>query len=346
MNRKNLLVLSIAILFIGSLALISGAAASPNTIVYVSPPYIFDPTLIPGTQFSVDIVVENVEDLRGYQFEMSFNPEVLHGASVEVGPFLGSAGGTVYELTGLGFDNEAGKLHLTGALLWENDPVYCPDGNGVLATVTFEVVGYGGSSLKFGPNTGLQGCDGTWILHGLENVENGYFANQEVHDVKIASITCDPYGVYQGDPVFITVIVDNEGAFNESFDVTVFVERWATGEEFFIDRQAVEELSSGASITLSFVWDTTDFPYGTYYVYAEASVVPGELGETENNILDTTFGGISAPVPKSTWIDLFLHWAALAMRVVPVAAVAMVAIVIFKSLMSVKRRWPIRWHHK
>lgn len=327
------------------LALISGAAASLNTIVYVSPPSIFDPTLIPGTQFSVDIVVEDVQGLWGYQFEMSFNPEVLQGVSVEVGPFLGSAGGTVLEITGSGFNNEAGTLSLTGATLWETDSAYCPNGNGVLATVTFEVVGYGGSSLKLGSDTGLLDYEGNWILLGLENVENGYFANQEIHDVKIASITCYPQTVYQGDPVYITVVVDNEGTFTESFNVTIFAVRWGTGEEFFIDKQAVEELPSGASITLSIVWDTADFPYGTYEVYAEASAVPGEFGKTMNNISNTTFGGIGAPVQRPTWIDLFLRWATLAIKVVPVAAIAMVVIVIFKSLMSVKMRWPIRWRH-
>jgi len=325
--------------------MISGAAASSNTIVYVNPPNTFDPALTPDTQLSVDIVVENVQGLRGYQFEMSFNPEVLQGVSVEVGSFLGSAGGNVLELTGQGFDNEAGTLSLTGAMLSEKDPAYCPNGNGVLATVTFEVVGYGGSSLRFEPDTGLLDYNGNWILRGLDNVENGYFANQEIHDVKIASITCFPQTVYQGDPVYITVIVDNEGTFIESFNVTIFVVQWGTGEESFIDRRAVEELPSGASITLPIVWDTQDFPYGTYEVYAEASTVPSEIGKTENNILSTTFGGIGAPVQRPTWTDLFLRSATLAVKVVPVAAIAMVAIVIFKSLMSVKMRWPIRLRH-
>jgi hypothetical protein len=291
----------------------------------------------------VDLVVEDVQGLWGYQFEMSFNPEVLQGVEVQVGSFLGSAGGTVLELAGQGFGNEAGKLYLTGATLMQTDPAYCPSGRGILATVTFEVVGYGGSSLRLGPRTGLLDYDSNWILQGLENVESGYFANQETHDVKIASITSYPDEACPGDPVFITVVADNEGTFTESFSVKVFAIRWGTDEEYSIDEQAVEELSSGASVTLSVVWDTTDFPCGTYEVYAEASAVPGETGKTQNNIATTTFGGIGVEYPKPTWIDLFIRWATMAIKVAPVAAIAVVTVVIFKSLMSVKTRWPIRW---
>ncbi len=346
MKKTTLLVLFLVGWFASSIIFTNKASATSNAIVYIDPPNTFDPTLAPGTLFQIDIVVENVENLRGYQFELSFNPNVLQGTSVAVGSFLGSAGGTVLELDGSGFNNEAGKLSLIGAMLWEKDPTYCPDGNGVLATVTFEVVAYGGSILRLGPDTGLTGSDGNWILHGLDNVGHGYFANQEIHDVVISSIRCLETGVYQGQPIHIEVIVDNEGTFSETFDVTVFAVRWGGGEEIFIDRQTVQELPSGASVTLSFVWDTSSAPYGTYEVYAEASELPGGSAKTSNDILHTTFGGIGAPPHQWTLIELFVSWAMLAVKALPVAAAVMLAVVIFKSLMSVKVRRPMRWIHK
>ena len=346
MRKKTLLVLFIVGWFASSIIFTNKASATSNATVYINPPNIFDPTLAPGTLFTIDILVENVENLRGYQFEMSFNPNILQGASVAVGSFLGSAGGTVLELDGSGFNNEAGKLGLTGAMLWEKDPTYCPDGSGVLATVTFEVVGYGGSILRLGPDTGLTGSDGNWIIHGLDNVRHGYFANQETHDVVISSIRCLETGVYQGQPIHIEVIVDNEGTFAETFNVTVFAVRWGGGEEAFIGRQTAQELPSGASLTLLFVWDTTSALYGTYEIYAEASALPGESAKTNNDILHMTFGGIGAPPHQWTLMEMFISWAMLAVKMLPVAAAVMLAIVIFKSLMSLKVRRSIRWIHK
>lgn len=346
MRKKTLLVLFIIGWFASGIIFTNRASATSNATVYINPPNIFDPTLTPGTQFQIDLIVENVENLRGYQFEMSFNPQVLQGISVAVGPFLGSAGGTTLELGGSGFNNEAGKLGLTGAMLWEKDPAYCPDGSGVLATITFEVVGYGGSILRLGPDTGLTGYDGNWILHGLDNVTNGYFANQETHDVMISSIRCLETGVYQGQPIHIIVIVDNGGTFAETFNVTVFAVRWGGGEQVFIDRQTVQELPSGSSLALSFVWDTTSALYGTYEVYAEASALPGESAKTTNDIAHTTFGGIGAPPHQWTIMELFISWAMLALKTLPVAAAVILAIVIFKSLMSTKVRRPMRWIHR
>lgn len=341
MKRKNLLVLLLALVFMWSITMAGGVAASTTT-VYVSPPEIRDPTLIPGTQFTIDIAVANVENLRGYQFEMTFNPDVLNGVGVEVGPFLGSAGGTVLPVPGQGFDNTAGTLSLTGAILQEKTTALCPDGNGVLATVTFEVVGYGGSSLEFGANTGLWGPDGEWIIRGLENVRDGYFANDKIHDVSVTSIVCTPDSVYQGEPIFITVVVENLGEFTETFDVKVFAVHWGTGEYVYIGTQTVDALEPGESTSLSFVWDTTDARVGTYQVYAEAVGVQGESGQTKNNIVGTTFGGISVPANEATLLEQILTAITLAVRLLPMVLVGVIAVVFFRSLMSIKTRWPIR----
>lgn len=165
-RKRDALLLS---LLIGSLLIITGGivdVVNAHPIkVFVDPPAIRDPTLVPNTQFSINIVVDYVEELWSYQFEMSFNPHVLHGVSVENGPFLESGGGEIVVLEGEGFDNAEGSLGLFGAYLdpimnfptggMENPPAY-----GVLARVTFEVVGIGGSPLEFGLNTMLVNKNG------------------------------------------------------------------------------------------------------------------------------------------------------------------------------------------
>ena len=143
-----------------ALAMVDTATASP-TKVSVNPPSIWDPAMVPSTQFSVDITVDQVTRLQSYQFLMFFNPDVLHGVNVENGPFLGSAGATPIVYPGIGFDNEKGWLYLFIAALDVGlpPPMY-PTGGGVLATVTFEVVGIGTSPLTFGIQTGLLNMTG------------------------------------------------------------------------------------------------------------------------------------------------------------------------------------------
>ena len=179
MIRKRLVFISfIALLVIGAI-MVANATASSETTVYVSPPSIWDPAMVQGTQFTVDIVVENVEDLWAYQFWLSFNPRVIHGVNVETGPFLGSAGGEVVVAPGPGFDNEKGELKLFGAAIHFEAEVpenLLPSGGGVLATVTFEVVGYGNSPITLGPETALANktgghdFDGEWCF-GWHQVE-------------------------------------------------------------------------------------------------------------------------------------------------------------------------------
>ncbi|MDH5771008.1 MAG: cohesin domain-containing protein, partial [Candidatus Bathyarchaeota archaeon] len=132
----------------------------------------------------------------GYQIEMDFNPEVLHGVSVDDGGFLASAGGNVAEAPGMGFDNVNGKLNLFAAFLFPKENF--PTGGGPLAFITFEVVGIGGSPLNLGVNTGLANKTGGWelgpdwepILKGAnpDIFTDGYFDNR----FTIADISADP----------------------------------------------------------------------------------------------------------------------------------------------------------
>jgi hypothetical protein len=116
-----------------------------------------------GSEFSVDITVDLVENLWAYQFWLSFDPTHIQGVSVENGPFLGkdtdSRRHPVMVVPGPGFDNEAGELKLFGAFIYfESRPPrnqYLADGGGVLATVTFEVISYGTSNIELGSDTKL-----------------------------------------------------------------------------------------------------------------------------------------------------------------------------------------------
>ncbi len=353
MEKRKLLFVSFFALLVISLVMVEDSAASSETTVSIDPPVIQDPSMGPGALFTVDVVVDYVENLWGYQFWLSFNPEVIHGVSVENGPFLGSAGGTVQVAPGAGFDNVAGELKLFGAsvfFLGEPPPdSELPDGGGVLATITFEVVGYGKSGIILGDDTGLLDSKAEWIIHGPESLKHGQFANAQVHDVAVTHISTQTSWCYQGDPIYITVITENLGDFMETFDVKVYsTQIGGSTEEIFIGMEAVEELAPGASKSLLFVWDTTDIAFGSYRIHAEAIGVPGESGWTDNNIISTRFAGIGIRPNEATLLDLVISWVKFAVRAgLPVAAFVMITVVFFKSLMSVKTRWPVRlWKRK
>ena len=184
-GKMKILVLTLLLLpLFASMAIFSASSAVGGSIVTVAP-LIFDTTMIPGTQFTLNINVDYVYKLWGYQFTMSWDPDVLHGVSFENGPFLESNRGhavVVPPPNGGTFDNVAGTLSLGGACL---DPVRrFPTGGsdefGALGHVTFEVVGYGSTYITLGSETGLADPIGRWIVHKEENPEcffDGYFNN-------------------------------------------------------------------------------------------------------------------------------------------------------------------------
>ena len=115
---------------------------------------ILDTSLIPDTQFTINMTLDDIEPdlLWAYQISLMFNASVLNGVSVENGPFLGSKGGDVVVNPGHGFNNEEGTLGIYAAYLYTLADF--PDGgseeHGPLCTITFKVVGYGGSPITMG----------------------------------------------------------------------------------------------------------------------------------------------------------------------------------------------------
>lgn len=161
--RKVLLWTTLMVLALFSVSFVGVVSAALPTM-YIDP---YDAELegvAPGQLFTVNVCVENVKRLWGYQFELSFNPAVIQGVMVENGPFLGSAGGEVLFVPGQGFDNTAGTLSLAAGALYPK--ARFPTGSGILAFVTFEIVGSGESDILFGPETGLADEFGRWIIKG------------------------------------------------------------------------------------------------------------------------------------------------------------------------------------
>ena len=120
----------------------------------------------------------------------------------------------------------------------------------------------------------------------------GTWVTQEVtvHDVAVTSVVADPTSVEPGQPVTITVVVENQGTAQETTTVTAFAGSITVGSN---------PITLGAGITDAVVltWDTTGVPPGNYEIRGEASQVPGETDTSDNSLTDGTVTVQQLPPP-------------------------------------------------
>ena len=97
-----------------------------------------------GTTFTINLTVENITDLAGWQLGVAFNPSVLSAVSVSEGDFLKQGGGATFFLEGI-IDNIAGSItNVSGAYLGTGGV----SGTGVLLSITFSAKTVGEGSLQ------------------------------------------------------------------------------------------------------------------------------------------------------------------------------------------------------
>jgi len=125
------------------------------------------------------------------------------------------------------------------------------------------------------------------LILGLLSVNTIEVAAVETHDIAVISVTPSPTLVRLGELVNITVVVENQGTENETFDVTTYYDTTA------IETKTDITLATGADTSLTFTWNTTGVreeiyattvKEKTYTINATASTVPDET-EIEDNTL-------------------------------------------------------------
>ena len=131
----------------------------PGTEYTVANPgvgYTFSQTPIhTGDTFTLDILAENVFDLAGWQFDITFDPVILEAIDVSEGDFLKTDGGTTF-FHGGSIDNVAGEITGLSAARLSAPGV---NGTGTLLQVTFKAKSAGETKLalqnfQFGSVTG------------------------------------------------------------------------------------------------------------------------------------------------------------------------------------------------
>jgi hypothetical protein len=114
---------------------------------------------------------------------------------------------------------------------------------------------------------------------------------QPIHDIAVTSVTPSTTSVIAGEPVNITVVVENQGTAAENFTVALHY------DTTLIENKTATNLAAGTNTTLFFIWNTTDAKaeiYATdekeksYTIEAEASIVLGETDTQDNKLTSLT----------------------------------------------------------
>lgn len=98
-----------------------------------------------GTTVNVAVMISNIADLYGYQFSLGFAPGLLKATGYAAGDFLGDANTAMQDVVDL--DNASGLVSYAFGSLFSAVPGI--SGSGLLATISFSVLGAGESPLTF-----------------------------------------------------------------------------------------------------------------------------------------------------------------------------------------------------
>ena len=98
-----------------------------------------------GVPFTLDLMVENVTDLSGWQADIAFNPAVLSAVSITEGDFLSKDGGSTFFQEG-SINNITGEITELIAARTTSGGV---SGTGVLLSIIFEAQAAGEAFLRF-----------------------------------------------------------------------------------------------------------------------------------------------------------------------------------------------------
>jgi hypothetical protein len=135
----------------------------------------------------------------------------------------------------------------------------------------------------------------------------GITVAQADHDIAVVSVTPSLTSVRVGELVNITVVVENKGTNNETFDVTVYY------DSSTIKTETVTNLVAGTNTSLTFTWNTTDVreeiyaadkKEKAYTINATASTVPDETDTEDNTLVSPSKVSVKsqyiAVIPQST----------------------------------------------
>jgi hypothetical protein len=184
--------------------LVPKLAVSPSSIINVS--------LVPTSTFFVNITAAEVIGLYGYQFDLSFNPNILTCILVQVNDVSNETHYTPIQTV----DNGLGYIFVNVTYYSPAVPIDI-DAATPLVTIEFRVNALGITNLTL-TKTSLVDFSGLPITC---EIYNGYFQSIVV-DIAALGVSASPSSFYHGQSINVTLIVANYGTTAESFIANVY----------------------------------------------------------------------------------------------------------------------------
>ena len=267
-------------------------SSTVSPYIGVVPESTVDEAITPGMNFTVSVYTDySGNDVWGYEFKLTYNPNVLEGIEVVNGDLITDESMFVPGA----FNNTSGELDLTlngFFFIWPPPPL--TSGPGILANVTFSVIGYGNSDITLATEpsdperTKLRGYynNGTdWLIFDIidsgitpEQIQHGSFANAP--DLEVTSVTTSVVEAKPGTIIDIDINITNTGTPSESFNVTTYYDSTE------MNTTELPALGTGENITLNVAWNTTGMAEGNYTMKAYAWPVTNETDTTDNTYIN------------------------------------------------------------
>jgi len=211
---KNIIWLSLVAVLLTS-TMVGIAPAPTTTRMYVDPSAIVDPTKVVGSVFAVTVNVADVSNLYGWSFKLFFNPSIVQATGIVLPSpsFLRSAGPTM--VLSKKYDNIAGYAYVSEVLRIPYPPSGA-SGSGIFATISFQVVGVGVTTLDLQEtklNTVIAG--NTVPMPHL--AEDGLFDNRIANQPPVAIFSVTPAIGTVGTPFKFDASASHDDAWIASY---------------------------------------------------------------------------------------------------------------------------------
>jgi hypothetical protein len=233
----------------------------------IDPDLITGPSYLPGTTFTINVTLSDVENLKTCIFNLTYAPLVIQEINIATPSVLGQT-----PIKKLQVDDAAGYIWVnltyhTG--ITTLTPV-------TIMTVEFQVLAMGVSPIDLTDTQLIDTFDNP-ITH---EVHNGLFIGL-IRDVAVTDVLADLPTAYQGWSVHVNVSVKNKGNVTETFDVNFYYDGNLGGSV------TVTGLVPDEERTVTIAWNTsTAEPCHNYSISATADPVPFEMNLADNTLID------------------------------------------------------------
>jgi hypothetical protein len=270
------------------------SAMGASTVLAVINPITHDSNfkfsnLTVGTKFLANVTIADVTRLSGWQINITYDPTLL-SISNQADIFLPSNhifNGLDPRATAKTINNTAGYV-MWACAIGPSAPKDNFNGSGVMCQIFFTVIKIPSEGEKLSCNLVLDrlGTFPTSIVDPYADdipftEQNGYYelSSGLIHDLAVTDVEPFKTVIGQGD-LSINVTVENQGNFAETFNLTVYCSSTPIATMMDIS------LTSHTNITITFIWNITDFAKGNYTLWAYAQPVQNEKETTNNTFTD------------------------------------------------------------